>query len=70
MNVRDWIRYARAIDLLKRINTNLQKPASGVNVCICNGFGLTADKRKERCAEHCGNCSECIESLLDEEVQP
>lgn len=69
MKIKEWIVYARELDLMKRINTNLRKPASGVNVCICNGFGYTADERKERCAEFCGNCSGCIEDLLDKEVQ-
>lgn len=69
MKIKEWIVYARELDLMKRMNDNLRKPASGVNVCICNGFGYTADERKERCAEFCGNCSGCIEDLLDKEVQ-
>ena len=69
MKIKEWIVYAREIDLMKRMNDNLRKPASGVNVCICNGFGYTADERKERCAEFCGNCGTCIEDLLDKEVQ-
>lgn len=69
MKIKEWIVYARELDLMKRMNDNLRKPASGVNVCICNGFGFTADDRKERCAEFCGNCSGCIEDLLDKEVR-
>ena len=69
MKIKEWIVYARELDLMKRMNDNLRTPASGVNVCICNGFGFTADDRKERCAEFCGNCSGCIEDLLDKEVR-
>lgn len=69
MKIKEWIVYARELDLMKRMNDNLRKPASGVNVCICNGFGYTADERKERCAEFCGNCGTCIDDLLDKEVQ-
>lgn len=57
----------KAIDVMIIMNDNMRSPASGVNVCIYNAFGYTADQRKDRCAKHGGCCATCIAALVDEE---
>lgn len=57
-------------DLLHTLNTNMMKPASGVNVCIYNGLGRSghsAQERRVRCDEYGGRCSACIAAYLEEE---
>jgi hypothetical protein len=55
------------IDVMIIMNDNMRSPASGVNVCIFNAFGHTADQRKDRCAKYGGCCATCIAALVDEE---
>ena len=57
-------------DRLEQMNAHLRSPASGVNVCIFNAHGATADERKARCAEHAGHCAACIAALLEEREEP
>ncbi len=67
MKIRDKLNRTAAFDILSDMNRCMRNPAAGVNVCIFNAFGNTADQRKERCAQYSGNCSMCIAALLNEE---
>ena len=68
MKIRDKLNRTAAFDILADMNRCMRNPAAGVNVCIFNAFGNTADQRKERCAQYSGNCSMCIAALLNEEA--
>lgn len=67
MKIRDKLNRTAVFDILADMNRCMRNPAAGVNVCIFNAFGNTADQRKERCAQYSGNCSMCIAALLNEE---
>lgn len=69
MKLREYITKTAPIDILTMMNNSMRGGATGVNVCIFNAFHHTADERKVRCEKHCGNCGQCIASMLDEEVK-
>lgn len=67
MKIRDKLNKTASFDVLEEMNRCMRNPAAGVNVCIFNAFGHTADQRKDRCAKYSGGCAMCIAALLDEE---
>lgn len=69
LKLREELLKEAPFDILDKMNRNMRNPAAGINVCVFNCFGNhTAEDRKNRCAEYCGNCSNCIAAMLDEAI--
>ena len=69
MTNRERISKVSTYDLLADLNVHIQAPSAGVNVCIYNAFGHTADERVARCKKYNHSCSQCLQEYLNEETR-